>query len=59
MEEHVKNFINFVQFKNLDSSRSLLEDDDKNKDAVDNLNYMAPELFTDKYPQGRRLIIRP
>jgi serine/threonine protein kinase len=52
MEEHVKNFINFVQFKNLDSSRSLLEDDDKNKDAVGTLNYMAPELFTDKYPQG-------
>ena len=52
MEEHVKNFINFVQFKNCDSSRSVLEDDDKNKEAVGTLNYMAPELFTDKYPEG-------
>jgi serine/threonine protein kinase len=52
IEEHVKNFINFVQFKNCDSSRSILEDDDKNKDAVGTLNYMAPELFTDKYPEG-------
>ena len=52
MEEHVKNFINFVQFRNLDSNSSLLEDDEKNKDAVGTLNYMAPELFTDKYPQG-------
>ena len=52
MEEHVKNLINFVQFRNLDSNTSLLEDDDKNKDAVGTLNYMAPELFTDKYPQG-------
>ena len=52
IEEHVKNFINFVQFKNCDSSRSVLEDDDKNKEAVGTLNYMAPELFTDKYPEG-------
>jgi serine/threonine protein kinase len=52
IEEHVKNFINFVQFKNCDSSRSILEDDDKNKEAVGTLNYMAPELFTDKYPEG-------
>ena len=27
-------------------------DEDENKDAVGTLNYMAPELFTDKYPHG-------
>jgi len=49
MEEHVKNLINFVEFKNIDND--FWEDDDENKDAVGTLNYMAPELFTDKYPQ--------
>ena len=49
MEEHVKNLINFVEFKNMEND--FWEDDDENKDAVGTLNYMAPELFTEKYPQ--------
>ena len=49
MEEHVKNLIDFVEFKNMHND--YWEDDDENKDAVGTLNYMAPELFTDKYPQ--------
>ena len=31
---------------------NLGEDEDENKDAVGTLNYMAPELFTEKYPQS-------
>ena len=49
MEEHVKNLINFVEFKNM--YNDFWEDDDENKDAVGTLNYMAPELFTEKFPQ--------
>ena len=52
IEEHVKNLINFVEFKDLDKDFYSLNDKEENKDAVGTLNYMAPELFTDKYPQG-------
>ena len=48
-EEHIKNLKNFVEFNN---NNNILEEDEENKDAVGTLNYMAPELFTQKYPQG-------
>ena len=46
----VKNIKNFVEFNKI--LIDLGDDEDENKDAVGTLNYMAPELFTDKYPQG-------
>ena len=46
----VKNLKNFVEFNKI--LVNLGDDEDENKDAVGTLNYMAPELFTDKYPQG-------
>ena len=46
----VKNLRNFVEFNKI--IYNLGDDEDENKDAVGTLNYMAPELFTDKYPQG-------
>jgi serine/threonine protein kinase len=46
----VKNIKNFVEFNKI--LFDLGDDEDENKDAVGTLNYMAPELFTDKYPQG-------
>jgi serine/threonine protein kinase len=48
-ETHVKNMIDFVEFKKFPST---FEDEDENKEAVGTLNYMSPELFTDKYPHG-------
>ena len=45
-----KNMRNFVEFNKL--MINLGDNEDENKDAVGTLNYMAPELFTDKYPQG-------
>ena len=48
-ETHVKNMIDFVEFKKFPAN---LEDEDENKEAVGTLNYMSPELFTDKYPHG-------
>ena len=45
-----KNLKNFVEFNKL--FVNLGNDENENKDAVGTLNYMAPELFTDKYPQG-------
>ena len=47
-----KNLKNFVEFNKLPLNFNLGEDEDENKDAVGTLNYMAPELFTDKYPNG-------
>ena len=46
----VKNIKNFVEFNKI--LINLGDDEDENKDAVGTLNYMAPELFTEKYPQG-------
>ena len=51
-ETHVKNLIDFVEFKKFPTNLANLDDDDENKEAVGTLNYMAPELFTDKYPHG-------
>ena len=48
--EVVKNLRNFIEFKK--PIYNLLDNEDENKDAVGTLNYMAPELFTDKYPSG-------
>ena len=45
-----KNIKNFVEFNKI--FINLGDDEDENKDAMGTLNYMAPELFTDKYPQG-------
>ena len=49
-EAYVKNLRDFVEFKNHTSNFG--DDEDENKDAVGTLNYMAPELFTDKFPHG-------
>ena len=46
----VKNIKNFVEFNKI--LVNLGNDENENKDAVGTLNYMAPELFTDKYPEG-------
>ena len=46
----VKNIKKFVEFNKFPIN--LGDDEDENKDAVGTLNYMAPELFTDKYPHG-------
>jgi serine/threonine protein kinase len=48
--EVVKILRNFIEFKK--PIANLSENEDENKDAVGTLNYMAPELFTDKYPNG-------
>ena len=46
-----KNLKNFVEFNKIHINFNP-GDEDENKDAVGTLNYMAPELFTDKYPHG-------
>ena len=48
----VKNLKNFVEFNKFPINFNLGNDENENKDAVGTLNYMAPELFTDKYPHG-------
>jgi serine/threonine protein kinase len=48
----VKKLKNFVEFSKFPINFNLGDDEDENKDAVGTLNYMAPELFTDKYPHG-------
>ena len=48
----VKKLKNFVEFNKFPINFNLGDDEDENKDAVGTLNYMAPELFTDKYPHG-------
>jgi len=48
--EVAKSIKNFVEFNKI--MINLGDDEDENKDAVGTLNYMAPELFTDKYPHG-------
>ena len=48
----VKNLKNFVEFKKFPINFNIGNDENENKDAVGTLNYMAPELFTDKYPYG-------
>ena len=50
VDQHVKNLINFVEFKYVDTN--YITDDEESKEAVGTINYMAPELFTDKYPEG-------
>ena len=50
--EDAKNMKNFVEFNKFPLHFNLGEDKDETKDAVGTLNYMAPELFTDKYPHG-------
>ena len=50
--EVVKNLKNFVEFNKFPINFNLGDDEDENKDAVGTLNYMAPELFTDKYSHG-------
>ena len=51
-ETHVKNLIDLVEFKKFPTNLANLDDDYENKEAVRTLNYMAPELFTDRYPHG-------
>ena len=47
-----KNLKNFVEFNKFPININLGDDEDENKEAVGTLNYMAPELFTDKYKHG-------
>ena len=47
-----KNLRNFVEFNKFPINFNLGDDEDENKDAVGTLNYMAPELFTDKFPHN-------
>jgi serine/threonine protein kinase len=49
-EVHVKNLREFIEFN--EYPLNFGDDEDENKDAVGTLNYMAPELFTDKYTLG-------
>ena len=49
-EAHVKNLREFIEFS--EYPLNFGDDEDENKDAVGTLNYMAPELFTDKYTHG-------
>ena len=49
-ETHVKNLRDFVEFKKF--SGPFGDDEEEDKEAVGTLNYMAPELFTDKFPHG-------
>ena len=49
-EAHVKNLRDFVEFN--EYPLNFGDNEDENKDAVGTLNYMAPELFTDKYTHG-------
>ena len=51
-QARVKNLRDFVEFNKFPSNFIFGDDEDENKDAVGTLNYMAPELFTDKYPHG-------
>ena len=45
-----KNLKNLVEFDKI--LINFGDDEDETKDAVGTLNYMAPELFTQKYPEG-------
>ena len=47
-----KNLRNFVEFNKIPLSFSIGNDEEEDKEAVGTLNYMAPELFTDKFPHG-------
>ena len=51
-QDHVKNLRDFVEFNKVPINLNLGDDEDENKEAVGTLNYMAPELFTDKFPHG-------
>ena len=48
---YLKNFQN-LQFINKKQEMSYEEDENEASQAVGTLNYMAPELFTDEYPEG-------
>ena len=48
-----KNLKNFVEFNKI--FINLGDDEEENKNAVGTLNYMAPELFTEKYPKGSEI----
>ena len=48
----VKTLKNFAEFNKFPNNFNLGDDEDETKDAVGTLNYMAPELFTDKFPHG-------
>ena len=51
-DSYIKNFQNLeFMHKSLDLS-SFTEDENQTNQAVGTLNYMAPELFTDEYPEG-------
>ena len=48
---YVKNFLD-LDFMPKDNNFLFDEDENETNQAVGTLNYMAPELFTDEYPEG-------
>ena len=50
-DSYIKNFQN-VEFISEKKELSFEEDGNETSQAVGTLNYMAPELFTDEYPEG-------
>ena len=51
VDKYVKNFQDFITDINEDSSESDT-DENNNNQAVGTLDYMAPELFTDEFPES-------
>ena len=50
-DSYIKNFQN-IEFMHKSTELSFDEDGNETSQAVGTLNYMAPELFTDEYPEG-------
>ena len=50
-DSYLKNFQN-LEFINKNTELSYEEDENETNQAVGTLNYMAPELFTEEYPEG-------
>ena len=50
-DSYLKNFQN-IEFIHKSEEFSFEEDGNETSQAVGTLNYMAPELFTDEYPEG-------
>ena len=51
-DSYIKNFQNLEFMHKSSDLSSFTEDENQTNQAVGTLNYMAPELFTDEYPEG-------
>ena len=51
-DSYIKNFQNLEFMRKSSDLSSFTEDENQTNQAVGTLNYMAPELFTDEYPEG-------